>query len=495
MATVAILWHMHQPDYRHPETGEPVMPWVRLHASRGYTDVPVLMAEHDARCTVNVVPSLLEQLQHYADGATDEWERLSLVPAEDLTGPQRQFIRKRFFHGNVRMRQVSPRYSQLEADADAGAPLTAADYRDIQVWSNLAWMGVVARRDPLVAAMRAQDRGFTHAQLLALMALQRRLVEGVLPLWRALPEVSCTPMYHPILPLLVDFSHARRSLEIPDDDMVDFAWPDDAARQLRDARESVAAHLGCRPVGLWPSEGAVSPEAMRLAREAGFEWFVTDQAQLERAERDGAPDIFRPWQVAGGPVGLFRDQELSDRLSFVYSRWAGADAAADLLQRAAARLGDRTDGVVVLALDGENPWEVYPDAGEALMNALFSSGACVSAGDAAARAPAGAVRRLHTGSWIGGNLAVWAGDASDRRAWRQVAAARAAWEAAGRPEAAWRHLAAAEGSDWFWWFGPEFHTDEHALFDALFRAHLRAAWQAMGQAPPSSLDAPIGGEQ
>ena len=492
-AELAILWHMHQPDYRHPETGEPVMPWVRLHATRGYTDLPTLVLESGARTTVNVVPSLLLQLQAYAEGATDAWERLSRVPAETLTGEQRRFIRAHFFHGNENMRRVSAHYTHLEAEARAGAPLTAQDYRDIQVWSNLAWMGVVARRTPLVQALLAQQRGFTHAQLVALMDYQREVVAGVLPLWRRLDAVSCTPMFHPILPLLVDFSHARRSLDIPADDGVDFAWPADALRHLRDARETVAAILGQQPEGLWPSEGAVSPEAMRLAREAGFAWFVTDQAQLERAERVGgaAPDIRRPWTVAGGPVGLFRDQELSDRISFVYASWEGRAAAADLL----ARAEQRGAGVVVLALDGENPWEVYPDAGEGFLTALLASGQCVSAGEAAARAPAGEVARLHTGSWIGGNLGVWAGDASDRRAWRQVAAARAAWEEAGRPEAAWRHLAAAEGSDWFWWFGPEFHTDEHALFDGLFRAHLQAAWRAMGRRPPETLDVPIGGER
>ena len=108
MATpIAMLLHMHQPDYRHPTTGVPVMPWVRLHASRGYTDVPVLLEETGAAATVNVVPSLLEQLQYYADGGTDAWEEHSRVPAEDLTAEQQAFIRAQFFHGHPAMRQVS----------------------------------------------------------------------------------------------------------------------------------------------------------------------------------------------------------------------------------------------------------------------------------------------------------------------------------------------------------------------------------------------------
>ena len=491
-ASIAPLLHMHQPDYRDPQSGEPIMPWVRLHATRGYTDVPVLLAESGAVATVNVVPSLLEQLADYAAGATDRWERLSRVPAEDLDADQVAFIRKHFFHGNVRMRRCSARLTALEEKVTAEAPLTPQELRDVQVWSNLAWMGVVARRTELVSGLRVKGENFTHGELLALMNYQRELVAGVLPLWRRLPSLSCTPHYHPILPLLVNFEHARRSLTIPADDDVAFSWPEDARRHLVEGRETVQRILGRRPQGLWPSEGAVSPEAMVLAKEAGFSWFVTDQAQLQRADRSGKPDIRRPWRVAGGPLGLFRDQVLSDRISFDYQHWDGADAAADLIARVDA---GGPDGVVVLALDGENPWEAYPDAGEGFMRAFFGSGRCVGAEVAAAQVPAGEVHRLHTGSWIGGTLGVWAGDASDRRAWRLVAAAREAWEDAGKPEAAWRHLAAAEGSDWFWWFGPEFHSEEHALFDGLFRTHLRAAWQAMGRQPPAELMQPVGGER
>ena len=39
MADLAFLWHMHQPDYRHPESGDFVLPWVLLHALKDYTDM------------------------------------------------------------------------------------------------------------------------------------------------------------------------------------------------------------------------------------------------------------------------------------------------------------------------------------------------------------------------------------------------------------------------------------------------------------------------
>ena len=483
---IAMLLHMHQPDYRHPTTGVPVMPWVRLHACRGYIDVAALLEETGAAVTVNVVPSLLEQLQYYADGGTDAWEEHSRILAESLTAAQRGFIQDRFFHGHPAMRKVSQRYQELESRVKAGVALSAQDLRDVQVWSNLSWIGVVGRRDPLIQSLIRQDARFSHSQLLELLAVQHALVCDVLPRWRRLVSVSCTPYCHPILPLLVDFQHAHRCLDIPDE--VSFSWPGDALRHLTDAREKVSEVLGRVPVGLWPSEGAVSPEAATLAHQAGFEWLATDQALMERADRSAAPCISRPWQIQDGPMALFRDRELSDRISFHYAQWRGADAAADLLAAVDQR---HHDGACVLILDGENPWESYPDAGEGFMKALFSSGRMIAMEDAAALPPAGIIHRIHTGSWINGDLGVWAGDADDRRAWQLLSAARQAWEEAGRPEEAWRHLAAAEGSDWFWWFGPEHHSEVHELFDALFREHVSAVWRAIGQPIPAVLSEPV----
>lgn len=491
---IALLLHMHQPEYRDPETGRPHMPWVRLHACRGYTDVPVLAAEAGADPTINVVPSLLLQLQAYKEGATDRWEELSRHPAEDLHGEDLQFVRHRFVHGHPSMRLRSPRYAELAARAEG---LTdAQELRDLQVWSNLAWMGSVARRDPLIGALVAQDRGFAHEQLLALMDAQRRLVGGVLDLWRAHPSLSCSPLCHPILPLLVDFRHARRCMpHLPADlgDAGTFAWPEDALRQLIEGLDVCERLLGRRPQGLWPSEGSVSPEVLDLAAQAGFTWVATDEEILHRSDRDRAARLDGPWVRARDEAGLrlvFRDHGLSDRVGFVYATWQGAAAAADLLHGAQERWG-YGPGAVPVILDGENPWESYPDAGQAFLQALFGSGRVCSM-DALCQAPAiGRVHRLHTGSWIDGDFRIWAGDPEDRAGWALLARLRRAFEQAGRPQAAWTHLANAESSDWTWWFGPEHHTEVADLFDALFRAHLAAGWLALGLEPPTELGAPL----
>ena len=475
---------MHQPDYTDPVDQQPVMPWVRLHATRGYLDVPVLAAEHNARFTLNVVPSLLDQLEAYVNGGTDHWELLSRKPAETLTSEERAIVCTRFFHGHPTMRTLSPRYRELEARRDTlHAP---SDLRDLQMWSNLAWMGVVARRDPFIAGLIAQDRDYSHGQVLAMLDAQRALVARVLPLWRSAPEVSLSPYNHPILPLLVNFEHARRSLPHVPEGSVQFAWPDDARRQVREGLDRVEAVLGRRPDGMWPSEGSVGPEVAAICAAEGIRWLTTDEGVLHRSNRDHDATVRHAWWVESAGLHIvFRDQELSDRIGFQYANWDGTHAADDLLNRVG------TSGIVPIILDGENPWESYPDAGEAFLNRLFASGRVCSIGDALASMPKSTIRHLHTGSWIGADLGIWAGDPMDRAGWRRLAALRAAWEEAGRPESVWPHLRAAEGSDWFWWYGPEHHTEMRDLFDRLFNAHLEAGWRAMGRTPPEELSRPV----
>jgi alpha-amylase/alpha-mannosidase (GH57 family) len=307
----------------------------------------------------------------------------------------------------------------------------------------------------------------------------------------------------------VDTSHAQRCMPgVPDPG---FRWAEDARAQLVEGKARVERFVG-RPVsGVWPSEGSVSPEVLEIAAEAGFRWLATDEGVLARSLREpgkqahGHPhahgrkgaearshavatelrEHHGPWAAQDGALRLlFRDRGLSDRLGFVYSSWPGERAAADLL----AQL---PDAPVLLALDGENPWEAYPDAGEAFLRALLGRARTATCAEMAEEAPRGRVTRIHTGSWIDADFRIWIGHEEDRAGWRLLAEARQAWDAAGRPEAARRHLLAAEGSDWFWWFGDDFSTPFAGEFDRLFRAHLSAAWRAMGLPVPAALSQPI----
>lgn len=492
--TVAFLWHLHQPDYRDPTTRVPTMPWVRLHALRGYRDLPADLLDHGMPATVNVVPSLLDQLLHYANGGLDRHLELTRIPADALSASERHEIVSTFVAGNPRMISIRPGYARIAARVAAHERLSTAEIRDLQVWSALAWCGSRALRDePILASLQDKGRGFDEKDKEGFLDAQARLLADIPVLWRKMAAsgvvaVSASPYYHPILPLLVDTSHARRCMP----DIVDFprfSHPEDAAHQLSSARRRVHEVLGVSPIGLWPSEGSVSPEVIALAREAGFRWFATDEGVLHRSDRDPG-HAAGPWSVEG-ISGFFRDRSLSDRLGFdIASRDPGE--AADGF---AAALAGRKD-LVLVALDGENPWEAFPDGGAAFrarLDARLRSSAVRL--DDVANGSVGRIRRLHTGSWIGADFRIWFGHADDYTAWDLLARTRAAIAAADgeRRDRAMDALLPAEGSDWFWWYGPEFSTPFQGVFDGLFRAHLRAAWAALGEPAPAGLDRPIGG--
>lgn len=474
---LALLLHHHQPDYRDPRTGQPIMPWVRLHATRGYLDTAALIRETGAPVTLNLVPSLLEQLDHYAAGGTDDHLELARRPADSLSPAEARWVAANFFHGHSALYGWFPAYGRLRQRREV---LDLQGLRDLQVWSNLAWFGFTAlAREPLLRELRAKGAGFTEAEKLALLDVQARLLRGLRAEYQGLPDVSASPWFHPILPLLVDTGHAARCLPHPVDP--GFRAPEDALEQLRTGRAKVEAWTGATVRGAWPSEGSVSPEVLPLLREAGFRWFATDEGILHRSTHDPG-DAHGTWEVDGLRV-LFRTREPSDRIGFVYGTWDGVAAARDLLDRVGT-------APTFLALDGENPWEGYRDAGRAFLTTLFTSGRLRTA-SAMAEDPPRRIHALHTGSWIGADFRIWIGDEADVAAWRLLTAARAVWVDCGRPEAARRALYAAEGSDWFWWYGPEFETPFAEGFDRLFRAHLQAVYAACGRPAPPELDRPL----
>ena len=94
---------MHQPYYLDPISDKFVMPWVRLHGIKDYYDMVAILENFPAiHQTVNMVPSLVEQILKYTDdGATDEYMDMTLKPAAELTVQDKTFILTNFFSSSV----------------------------------------------------------------------------------------------------------------------------------------------------------------------------------------------------------------------------------------------------------------------------------------------------------------------------------------------------------------------------------------------------------
>lgn len=544
---LALVWHYHQPLYRDlgsSPRGSYRFPWVRLHALRDYYAKTALLLEYpEVHVTLNVTPVLLWQLDDYVQGgATDRALELTLANASQLGREGTRELLDSFFEADWH-RQIMPhpRYRHLIALRRAGGRLSTRDLRDLQMWFNLCWFAREFREGEVtlctgeVASVRRfveQAEGFTSADCQAMVAEQYKILRAVIPLLRLLHErgqveLTVTPFFHPILPLLMDTAEA--ALDRPGTwPPARFAWPADAVCQLRSALLDHRERFGHSADGVWPAEGAVSADTVRLLGENGVQWVATDQGVLAHSGRFGyqveRPEVLcQPYRLGsgtGGPAVFFRSAELSDRIGFRFAQVADARAAArelvtDLKRPFRAEGGGGPDPVVTLVSDAENPWRAYRQEGVPFLRALYgllatdTSIRTVTPGEYLSGNPGRGVPRhavealppvhdLATGSWIdepgsapGVDLGTWIGEGEENRAWELLGTARKALEATGKgpeeaPEA-WRAMLAAEGSDWFWWFGDDQDSGRDEAWDDLFRSHLRTVYVGTGLLPPPNL--------
>jgi alpha-amylase/alpha-mannosidase (GH57 family) len=558
---LAFLWHQHQPYYPDDVAGENPMPWVRLHGVKDYFGMAQHLLEFpEVRCTINLVPSLLVQLQRYTEqGGSDQFLDISRCPADGLTEADALFLLDHFFMAHAEhMIRPSPRYYELYLRRNPGRGTAREarrrfgprDLRDLQVWFNLAWIHPIAfERDGELRALRDKGRHYTEADKTLVLDKQLQILKQVIPLHKELVqrgqvELSTTPFYHPILPLLFDKKLAREAM--PDAKLPRYTggYLDDAEVHVRRSVEVHTGLFGKPPRGMWPAEGSVCQMMIPLLAKHGIRWIATDEEILGASTQDFIgrdakghirnPDhMYRPYKIAhdGADLGIvFRDHALSDLIGFHYQRGEPAASADDFISKLhGIRAAVKADGpaLVSVILDGENCWEHYPDGGVPFLRALYER--CtrdrnvrqVRIGDFLDQyPPRDTLPHLFAGSWINHNFAIWIGHEEDNTAWDAIHATREylkdketrrqgdreSGKQGGREttslspglpvslsatERAWEELYIAEGSDWFWWYGDDHSCAQDALFDYLFRKHLQNVYLLLGDVPPPELARPI----
>src|SRR5438046_941603 len=452
---VAFVWHMHQPYYKDDLTSTYLLPWVRLRCAKDYLKMPALLDGYPkVRATFNLVPSLLAQIEDYGkEGSVDLFLNLSSRDAGELSAEEQTFLLRWMRESPRALRvQQSPRYLEL-ASRSLDQQFSTQEIRDLQVWFNLAWCDPVwVDSDPRLSELKRKDRDFTERDKEPLFEAQAEVMTKVIPKYRELAdrgqaELTFSPYYHPILPLLCHVDAARTAnpqIKLPERH---FSHREDAERQIELGQGLFERLIGRRPGGMWPSEMAVGESVIGLAEKAKVDWMISDEEVLARSleghfNRD--EHLYQPKRVGreGGSVAMvFRDSQLSNVIGFDYQRLSSVDAARDLmgrLRRIRDAQGDR-DFLAVIALDGENAWEFYPRDGHDFLNALYTE--LESTSDVvtttvsdflAEHAPQQLLHHLHTGSWIGASLDTWIGDPEHNVAWDLLAETREIGRAAGR---------------------------------------------------------------
>lgn len=542
--SVLILWHLHQPPYKDPKTNSFVLPWVRLHATKNYLMMTEVLGRHPGvRVTFNLTPCLVEQLEAYTLGETDGFLELTTKPASQLTFEEKEELLWCCFLLNWE-KQIAryPRYTELLSKRGRKTSkdklrerlkfFSDEDFLDLQVLFNLAWFNIIHLEDPPLAALHEKGRGFVEEDKQAIREAVSRIVGDVLPSYTELEakgqiELSTTPYYHPIMPILCDASIAKVAMPGMSLPRTEFAHPEDASAQLALAIEKYRSLTGHSPQGIWPSEGSVSQEVVEILGEKGITWTATDEDILARSRSVSftrGPEslishpglLYRPFRagIPGKETAIFfRDRYLSDHIGFVYSRMPASQSVKHfmdylkLVQKSTK--GKVKNPIISIILDGENPWEYYDRDGTEFLESLYASlekeKSIRTVTPSEFLEKTGGIEGLERlewvfpGSWIGANFRIWIGHHEDNRAWELLAAARkklveyCARSSPDDPVAmhAWQEIYMAEGSDWYWWYGDEHSSATDVEFDKLFRMHLMRVYELIGVKAPPELYKPI----
>ena len=534
---IAFLWHMHQPYYKDNLTREVSLPWVRLHGIKDYLDMAQILEDFPhIHQTFNLVPSLLEQIREYTqnNGLEDKFFVISRKKSSQLKEEEKAFIILNFFMANWEtMVKPYPRYYDLlikRGELVAPAQISQIikhfkeqDFLDLQVWFNLSWFDPIYKeKDAALKNLIQKGAYFSEEEKNIVLDKQLEILKQIIPYYKQAQdhgqiEITTSPYYHPILPLLCNQEVALEALPGLKLPKAKFKYPQDAQRQLEMAIENYQTNFGRKPRGLWPPEGAVSEGMLPLLIKNGLNWIATDEEALFRSIGKTRTEqlLYRPYSLKR-PEGnlniIFRDRTLSNLIGFVYANWPAAAAIEDFIKRLyeiKERLKSAQENYLIsIILDGENAWEYYPNDGRDFLLGLYQklnedkNFKLVTVSEFLMEFPAqDNIERLFAGSWINSNFAIWIGHPEKNTAWDYLTYARqdlVEFEQKN-PEkkketslkAAWQEIYIAQGSDWNWWYGPDHSSGGDEEFDRLFRKHLANVYTLIDQKIPDYLQQPI----
>jgi alpha-amylase/alpha-mannosidase (GH57 family) len=531
---LAIIWHQHQPLYfKDPETGVYQKPWVRVHAAKDYVDMAAMLEQYpDIQATFNLTPSLLRQLLDLENGAVDLYQVHTEIPAAELTDEQKDFIRSRFFDINPKIIARFPRYQEIADDQENSDNWDTQTWLDLQVLFNLAWTDPDWLAEEPLASLVAQGRDFAEEDKATVLNEHLRLVAKVIPLHKRLQdegriEVTMTPFFHPILPLLLDSNLA--SVAVPDIELPPrYTYGLDAIDQVQLGVDFYTQTFGQPPRGMWPAEGAVAQGIVDMVAKAGLQWMASDEEVLARSlGKTGfarssqevvqdADALYRPYIVSSRNRQMhiiFRDKVISDKVGFTYSGSPGLAAARDFVNRILAiraqleESGATGPHLVSVILDGENAWEHYPNDGKEFLHNMYrllqeeqgkGTIRTIIPSDYVSRFPdQPEIEELWAGSWVSPDYLTWIGEDEENRAWDYLGRVREFVQRKkhtlddGTMAAVMDAIYTAEGSDWFWWYGADQNSGDDSSFDLQFRRTLQRVYEVMGEPVPTFLRVPV----
>lgn len=524
---------MHQPVYQLTPTGDYLMPWVRLHAVKDYLDMVLILEKFPKiKLNFNLVPVLLDSLIDYGENDLhDIHSRLTVTDVEDLTADDKEFIINNFFDANFHsMILPSDEYNrlyqkyQLNPENDINM-FSNQEYSDLMALFNLAWFDPIYKNMyPELKKLIKKGKGYTTEDRIKIIDIQRDIIRKIIPTYKKFSdegkiEITTSPYYHPILPILLDIKGIKKSSET--DLPLNLKMELDAKMQTEMALDRMEDIFGKRPRGIWPSEHCVNGKELNLFKELGVDWTISDEGILSNSinfefVRDFRGYMEDPYHLLksytykdDGVNIIFRDSVIPNLIGFEYPNHPAEGAANDLYDRIKviqSKLLSSPDEnhLITIAMDGENCWENYTSDGSTFLSTIYSliendpSLETVLISDYLDKDTQKPLNKISSGSWVNRNFKLWIDEPLKNLAWTYLKQVRDDFSNYVKQnplnpniEAARRELFICEGSDWFWWYGEPNDSGRDNIFDYIFREHLKNIYLFLGLEVPQYLDTPL----
>lgn len=531
--SLAIYWHMHQPVYE--LEGTYLMPWVRLHAVKDYLDMVLFLDKFPKlKLNLNIVPALLDSIIDYTEqGYHDIHSELTASDAEHLTDEEKAFILNNFFSSKFEtMIYRSENYKNLyqkrfSKDVATLEDFSAQELSDLMALFNLVWIDPAHfARYPRLEELWAKQYNYTQENRIEILSIQKSIIREIIPTYKKYItegriEISTSPYYHAILPILIDIKTSVKSVLTTEGLPANLGMLDDAKYQIKSALDRIEEIFGVRPKGMWPPELCLGPKTLGLLSKAGLKWTISDEGVLANSInfdfiRDFKGNLNDPYhllkvyeyQTKENNIDIiFRDRSIPNLINFEYAGINPKMAAGDLyekikmIQNKLLVSPDDTH-LLTIASDCENCWENYQNDGIDFLENIYSliendeSLETVLISDYIENDKhKKTLKKIYSGSWIDKTFQYWIGEPEKNKAWAYLKQTKDDFDNFVKAnknhpqiQLAKRELLIAEGSDWFWWYGEPNNSGQDFIFDYMFRERLKNVYLILGMNYPDYLD-------
>lgn len=528
---------MHQPYYKLNFDSGYLMPWVRLHAVKDYLDMALWVKKFDnLKLNFNFAPVLLDAIIDYAEkDAHDIHSRMLITPKENFTDKDKIFILNNFFDANYQtMILPNEEFHRLykiaqESDLSDTSIFTNQEYADLTALFNLVWIDPSYKTtNKNLKNLLKKGKNYTLEDRVEILNIHRQIIKKIIPSLKKLVEknkieITTSPYYHPILPILLDYKNIKKS-ELDNSELNLVNGEFDAIEQTQMALDRVEEIFGKRPKGIWPSEHCVSPKTLEMLSSLGVKWTISDEGILSNSigfefEHDFKAYVQEPYHLLktysyekknANIKMIFRESTIPNLISFEYQNHNPIATANDLYDRikimqSKILSSPDKEHLLTIALDGENCWENYLEDGASFLKTLYT---LISEDETLETVLISdyienskefkPLEKIASGSWINRNFKLWIDEPVKDIAWQYLCRVKQDFETFVKREPnnpnielARKEIFICEGSDWFWWYGEPNDSGRDNIFDFLFRTHLKNVYRYLELEIPEYLDDPL----